>query len=1151
MCSGGILWPGCRFAAFVAFILLSLTFQSHDAQAADKKSAKFQSQHAQSVSRLRAIKTKRRIGVKRDPFATFDPEKMEPLISCGSKKGSKKLSGTFTLIRKSRKARSKPVNLSAAGDGANIQKIRECGAPENCLDLVILGDGFTASDMPRFRQTVSEINQVLFQHSPFREYSSYFNVYRIDLESAESGVGCNPRNNALGTYLDCRSPGGPYVAVDQHRAYTAAKMVPAMDKYLVVANTTQGRANASLGGSYASTTMRLAAHTVVHELGHSIGELADEYIENATNTPYNGPEVRFPNLSKYKADEMTARNTKWAPWLSEPFHGTFEGAGSYNKGLYRATVSSVMRVLGSIFDAPGREYLIVNFYKFADRALHTPPQQLDYENPLDSNQNFTITTLSAPTNSRFAVQWYLDGTPIEGANGFSLNPESHISDIFGHELEAKVTDMSPWLREDYREKHATRSVKWYIGSRVEKPLMITRDFVPHLIIPPGQVLNLGVEVTGGAYEGIEYEWFKDGKSLQKSVPERRYYEAFYKENMTARDTGNYYVVVRSGSQEVRSTITYVEVRQPRSFTISTKVTDASGNGMGGVMIFGLPSQPDGQFPRTAPDGTYSLKVREAFYTIQVGLNGYEFLPESIDVDVINDVSLNFYVKGDAAQYTLSGKFTKADGTPLEGVSIDSSSTMGSAVSGPDGTFQFRGAAGLQYNLVPALTGYTFSPSSIAGIMQSDTSANFLAVPIPDPPVEQRFSISGRVTLSGSNTGVAGLTVFGGTGIGETTTNARGEFTFAGILAGTNYSIRVSGDGYTISPALRIGVVNSDVTVTFSAIRNIDNVLACYGSMVDYLYAQIADSPAGAARDTIASDLKNGATTPAELVDELLSSPQFVNSVPALRIYQMLGENSSRPPDVAGFNYYRDRLASGATIESIVKSTIESQEFRTKFGPLSNQAFVVLMYTNTLGRLPVLEELNYWMAALSGGQSREQVASKIGIFSEESISKQAFTIFSQALPILLIGENPSTPEVSLVSGLLRGSHISNLEAIDAYLYSESFPYRCGSMALGPISNADRDGSGSLSNAERYQWFTELSHTRGGATTPRWQNQVNRFDVNSDGSVSALDTLNIANELNRSGAHELPQSETPTLFYDVDGDRWITPADYEAVRAEIEQ
>jgi len=72
-------------------------------------------------------------------------------------------------------------------------------------------------------------------------------------------------------------------------------------------------------------------------------------------------------------------------------------------------------------------------------------------------------------------------------------------------------------------------------------------------------------------------------------------------------------------------------------------------------------------------------------------------------------------------------------------------------------------------------------------------------------------------------------------------------------------------------------------------------------------------------------------------------------------------------------------------------------------------------------------------------------------------------------------------------------------------------------------------------------THVDFTLAASVSP-WQNQANRFDVNNDGLISALDVLVIINEINRNEARPLDGSGlSPIAYYDVDGNRSIEAID----------
>ncbi len=73
------------------------------------------------------------------------------------------------------------------------------------------------------------------------------------------------------------------------------------------------------------------------------------------------------------------------------------------------------------------------------------------------------------------------------------------------------------------------------------------------------------------------------------------------------------------------------------------------------------------------------------------------------------------------------------------------------------------------------------------------------------------------------------------------------------------------------------------------------------------------------------------------------------------------------------------------------------------------------------------------------------------------------------------------------------------------------------------------------------YTHVDFTLASSISP-WQNQTNRFDVNNDNLISALDVLVVINEINRNEARSLDGSGlSPIPYYDVDGNRSIEALD----------
>ena len=81
-----------------------------------------------------------------------------------------------------------------------------------------------------------------------------------------------------------------------------------------------------------------------------------------------------------------------------------------------------------------------------------------------------------------------------------------------------------------------------------------------------------------------------------------------------------------------------------------------------------------------------------------------------------------------------------------------------------------------------------------------------------------YSISGQVVLSGSSTGLSGVTVtLSGSAISSTTSDSSGNYGFSGLTAGGNDTVTLSMSGYTFSPTSQIfDNLSANQTQNFSA-----------------------------------------------------------------------------------------------------------------------------------------------------------------------------------------------------------------------------------------------------------------------------------------------------------------------------------------------
>ena len=343
------------------------------------------------------------------------------------------------------------------------------GGPDNRIDVVIVGDGYTAGELAQFHLDAANMAASFFAHEPYTDYADYFVVHLVDVVSNESGVDNDPvpgvdRDTALDMGFWC-SGIERLLCVSVTKAYSYANNAPDVDHVIALANSSKYG-----GAGYTSSDLATSSgqngsspEIVVHELGHSFGNLADEYDYN-DGSQWNGGEVPEPNVSILDAAAMANAGTKWASWLgvNDPlFDGlvdTYEGARYYQYGIYRPTSNSLMRSLFRPHNLPSIESLLIELY----RVVSPLDDHADDGATYAGSETLWVVPM-APGGQPLPVQWYLDGEEIAGATGTTLDLGTLGLSECAHEVSAVVHDPTAWVRDEQaRAEYMTASVTFQV-----------------------------------------------------------------------------------------------------------------------------------------------------------------------------------------------------------------------------------------------------------------------------------------------------------------------------------------------------------------------------------------------------------------------------------------------------------------------------------------------------------------------------------------------------------------------------------------------------------------------------------------------------------------------------------------------------------------
>lgn len=236
--------------------------------------------------------------------------------------------------------------------------ILKSGSPQDCIDIAILGEGYTAEESNLLEEDARVAMESLFKHEPFKSLKTRFNIVLVNSPSKESGVSTPRLNEWKDTQFDSHFDtfySQRYLTTNQTKKIHEVLAGIPYEHIIVLANSKVYGG----GGIYNAFTLTSSHHSffepvVVHEFGHSFGGLADEYFyENDTMTdtydlktePWEQNVTTLANFSE-KWKDMLAKGTPVPTPPSEQKSyqvGVYEGAAYSAKGIYRSAADCRMK----------------------------------------------------------------------------------------------------------------------------------------------------------------------------------------------------------------------------------------------------------------------------------------------------------------------------------------------------------------------------------------------------------------------------------------------------------------------------------------------------------------------------------------------------------------------------------------------------------------------------------------------------------------------------------------------------------------------------------------------------------------------------------------------------------------------------------------
>ena len=232
------------------------------------------------------------------------------------------------------------------------------------LDIVLLPDGFTATEKEKFLESCKMWSEALFKYAPFSENRHRINVRAVWAASNEQGISKPGTGKWVDNLLKTRFftfNSERYQMTEEFQKVRDIASCAPYESIFILTNTNKyggGGIYNFYGLGSAGDTGR-TGEVYVHEFGHSLMGLGDEYIEigNTVSALYPaGKEPWEANLTRFvdfngKWENRIKEDTP-VPTTVEPGTtakdwkiGAYEGGGYLEKGIYRGWPECMMKAL--------------------------------------------------------------------------------------------------------------------------------------------------------------------------------------------------------------------------------------------------------------------------------------------------------------------------------------------------------------------------------------------------------------------------------------------------------------------------------------------------------------------------------------------------------------------------------------------------------------------------------------------------------------------------------------------------------------------------------------------------------------------------------------------------------------------------------------
>jgi hypothetical protein len=344
----------------------------------------------------------------------------------------------------------------------DIRTFHQSGTGSNYVDVVVVSAGFTAGQMAEFHAVCEKFTKALFSVQPWNRYQGMVNVHAVFVADESLDVTrLKTRGYQNNGVLGCDN--GIAVEYANYAAHAAGTVV--------FHNSSTSRGGAGMWGvTVCNKNSANRPMVPVHELGHGMAGLGDEYIQR--QEPFKDAPETLQDTVNVTA-EPNPKLSKWHYWARDEWSGlfgnqlrpkdvnvaNFEGAG-WIKGIYRPENACIMRCNREAFCVVCHETMEANLFRYIDLFKVAEPAMDDLVMWKGESLDFRlagIDLLQKPADGlKSRLNLYLDGKPVAKSENAELTYQLRKTTPGIHQLGASLNVQSDTVRQDFGFLSANR-----------------------------------------------------------------------------------------------------------------------------------------------------------------------------------------------------------------------------------------------------------------------------------------------------------------------------------------------------------------------------------------------------------------------------------------------------------------------------------------------------------------------------------------------------------------------------------------------------------------------------------------------------------------------------------------------------------------------